>query len=239
MNLKIILARAKKKTLQKVFKVTDKLLQTDHYWRYKMQNNGYHISSYAFRKDQIAFVHMPKTGGTSFQKILKNHTTDRFINVKVHRPISKSCPVETYKYVTILRNPVDRVWSYYQMVLRNPDGYPYKKYAVKGLESFLQKCWAAQDMSCQYYTARVYEKVNQGIYEEALNKLSKFHDILLFQNFTEDVSLFVAKHNISFKSDIPHERKVSYKQPTDSEIALIEKFNHFDILLFKHFTNKK
>lgn len=233
MELITHIARLKKAATKKVLLGADRLLQTDYYWRYSMTVNGYHISNYNFEKNQIAFVHMPKTGGTSFRKLLNGRDDSKFVNITIHRPISLHCPPENYKYVTIVRDPIDRVWSYYQMVLRNPEGYPYREFAIKGLDCFLGKCWAASDMACQYYSGMVYHKVEETLYEKALHNLSNFYAVLSFKNFNTEVNQFFDDNNIQV-AQIPHERKSSYSKPTVEERELIRSYNTFDIKLYDH-----
>jgi hypothetical protein len=54
----------------------------------------------------------------------------KFINIQRHSPVSKYCSPEDYSYITIIRNPIDRVWSQYQMILRSDENYPYKNYGL-------------------------------------------------------------------------------------------------------------
>ena len=238
MSIRTSMARTKRSVYKKVLKLIDKLFKSDYYWRFAMQLNGYDISNYTFRKDQIAFVHIPKTGGTSLHEILQSQGTDQFVNLDIHRPISLLCSLDEFNYVTILRNPVDRVWSYYQMVLRNPVGYPYREFAVVGLEYFLKNCWAAKNMSCQYYTAMVYEKVTEKIYTDALENLKKFYAVLSFDHFNEDASRFMEQHNMNAVQQVPHKRKVKYNLPTPFEKELIQRYNQFDIKLYELWLEK-
>ena len=231
-QLKISAARAKKKLLKNFYRTADHIFDGDLYWKYTMKINGYHSPEYRFRKDQIAVLHVPKTGGTSFNKmLLKGEDADVFVNLKIHRPVSKYCPPSQYKYVTILRNPVDRVWSQYQMVLREREGYPYKKYAVRGLNCFLKNCWVVQDMTCRYYSGSIDQDPNADTLRIAEANLQQFYSILSFDNFSNEVVSFFKRENIAFQSII-HERKAAYRKPTNEEVHLISGFNQYDLELY-------
>ncbi|MGK0391756.1 MAG: hypothetical protein ACI94Y_004523 [Maribacter sp.] len=232
------LARLKKSVYINGLRIVDNILGKDYSIRYHYTANGYHTSFFTFSKEKIAFVHVPKTGGTSFYKMLSQNKNHDFINIDIHRPVSVHCPPADFKYITILRHPIDRVWSYYQMVLRNSPEYPYKKFAVKGLECFLKNCWAASDMTCQYYAGKVYKKVNQQVYNKALSNLNDFQTSILFDNFAEELSTFFKENNIPFK-EILHERNAIYTAPTAAEKKLIETYNQYDIALFEAWKAKR
>lgn len=236
--MKKYLARIKKNIYKSSLKVVDAAFQTNYYWDYTFRKNGYHDNQFTFSDSQIAFVHLPKTGGTSFYKLLAADTEQRFVNLKIHRPISIHCPPSKYKYITIIRNPIDRVWSLYQMVLREPKGYPYRKYAIKGLDSFLQNCWEANNMACRYYTAEVNQQPNQETFSMALKNLDSFYSVLSFEHFHSEVVQFLTKHKIK-NNHVPHERKHNYSSPIDAERALIASYNKYDVQLFETWNKKQ
>lgn len=237
-SLRTQLARAKTRSFKALYKATDLLLDSDKHIRYTYHQNGYHNPDYRFRKDQINFIHLPKTGGTSFCKMLKEGSEDRFAFMDIHKPISKYCSPKDYQYVTVLREPVARVWSYYQMVLRSQKGYPYQKWANQGLEVFLKKCWAARNMACRYLTAEMEGEPNQGTVNRALANLKDFYAVLNFAHFSQEASVFMEQHSITYEQ-IPNERKHSYTKPTAAEIALIKQYNQRDIVLFESWFAKE
>ncbi len=162
MRLRVLFSRSYNKVLEQLFRVVDSLLNTNFYWEHIFRKNGYHTNDFEFSKNQMAFVHLPKTGGTSFYKMLEEKRFEGIVNTRVHRPISIFCSPKEYKYLTIFRNPVDRVWSLYQMVLRTPPNSPYRKHASRGLSCFLENCWEARDMYCRYLSGDVYATPQTG-----------------------------------------------------------------------------
>lgn len=217
----------------------DSILWTDFAERAGNVKMGYHNPNYRFEKDQIAFVHLPKTGGTSLHRLLNEDKLGRFINLGgAHRPISRFCPPSAFGYVTVLRNPADRVWSFYQMVLRNPPGYPYQRFANRGLECFLKHCWEARNLACQYYTGEIRKTVTGNTLERAMSNLGEFHAVLSFDDFNEEAARFLAQFEIGYEH-IPHERKSAYNLYSEEEFDLIRAYNAFDMRLFEEWQSNR
>lgn len=231
-SLHIKLARVKQRSIKSYLSVLDHITDADRLIRYTYYKNGYHNPEYHIQKNEINFLHLPKTGGTSLCKILEQDSTKRFGKLNIHRPISKHCPPEEYRYVTVMRDPIARVWSYYQMVLRSPKGYPYQKWANKGLEVFLDKCWAARNMSCRYLSGQVELEPNKITLDAAFVNLQKFYAVLDFRNFSEEVSKFLTALNFP-QQQIPNERNHTYAPPDDDSKQLIKQYNQLDISLFE------
>jgi hypothetical protein len=226
------LARAKKYILKLAYSSYDKLMGTEKYTTFKLFQSGYHNPDYRFEKDQIALIHIPKTAGTSMAKLLSNDPENRFVLLDIHKPVSPHCLPTEYRYVTILRDPIARVWSHYQMVLRYPEGYPYRKYAVQGLEIFLKKTWETRNMMCRYLAGNTEQEPDNQTFEKAKANLIHFYKIIFFENFAKETTEFLTQHNIPFEK-IPNERKSKYSQPTEAERTLIQQYNQWDLQLFQ------
>ena len=198
----------------------------------------FHCTNYLFNKSKLAFIHLPKTGGSSLHKLLtKNHYADLFQNIcteGVHRPISKKCPPGLYKYFTISRNPIERVWSYYQMVLRNGAQYPYNYFASKGLEIFLENCWEVRNLGCRYYSGIIGKEPDSKSFNIATKNLKKFLFVIRFNSYEKDLLSFLKSHKIKIDS-IPHIRSSQYIEPTKEETDLIYSFNRLDVDLFQDY----
>ncbi|MEM1324808.1 MAG: sulfotransferase family 2 domain-containing protein [Bacteroidota bacterium] len=230
--MKVSLGRAKRALTKQVYQAYDSLFETDHYWNYRFQNSGFHQPNYTFDSNKIAFIHLPKTGGTTISKLLQQDTKQRFVNLDIHRPISSLCPPNSFSYVTIIRHPIDRVWSQYQMVLRSPSDYPYHREANKGLAYLLKHCWSVRNMACRYYTARVRHEPHGESIQLAYANLKKFKAVLDFAHFSTEVPAFLANYDLDHLV-IPHERKSKYPSPSVEEQALIAKYNQYDIDLYE------
>lgn len=226
------LARVKKSILKMAYSFYDKVMGTEKYTTFKLFQSGYHNPDYRFEKDQIALIHIPKTAGTSMAKMLSKDPQNRFVLLDIHKPVSIHCSPTNFQYITILRDPIARVWSHYQMVLRYPEGYPYRKYAVQGLEVFLKKTWETRNMMCRYLAGDTAQEIDSQSFEKAKKNIDCFYKVLFFENFAKEASEFLTQHNIPFEK-IPNERKSKYVQPTEAEKELIRKYNEWDLRLFE------
>ena len=231
-GLRTYLARGKKAALKTWFQSLDALLDGDRYVRYTYVQNGYHTPDYRFAQNEIMFVHLPKTGGTSFASVFQQHPEQRFVNLNIHKPVSQWCSPAQFRYVTVMRHPVDRVWSYYQMVLRNPEGYPYRDVAVQGLETFLKKCWAARNMQVRYISGKVAIEPNEATLRLASSNLQKFYAVLDFGNIGQEIANLAQQHGLTVEQ-VPNERKSSYAGPSAQERKLIQTYNQLDLALYR------
>lgn len=219
------------KLLGRTLKIIDLIFWTDYQTRLHNHSIGFHNSAYQFKRSEIAFVHIPKTGGTSLHRLLSKDVQRRFVNLNMHQPISRLCNPQEYSYVTVMRNPVERVWSYYQMVLRNPPGYPYKRFADEGLECFLKHCWEVRNMACRYYSGEIKEEPTARTLDLALSNLENFICVIDMDYFEKQVADFMKKNNIPM-NPIPHERKSNYAPCSRNDNALIRKYNILDMKMF-------
>jgi len=217
--------------LKTPLKIIDSILWTDLHVKLHNYFVGFHSPNYKFKEGEIAFVHLPKTGGTSLHLLLKADKLSRFVNLDMHRPISQLCDPVKHNYITVMRDPMDRVWSYYQMVLKNPPGFPYKAFANKGLGFFLKHCWEVRNMACRYYSGQIAKEPDAQTLENAFNNLTNFICVIAFDNFEEEVTALLANYSIPTIS-ILHERKSSYARLSQNEHDLIYKYNRLDIELF-------
>ena len=205
------------------------------------QYRGIHSSNYEFSPNQLAFVHVPKTGGTSIVRIIPSLIATgvpfchSFPN---HHPISNACPPSSHKYVTVYRHPVDRVWSFWQMALRNDPDNPYRVFS-SSLEYFLQNTWPCRNLMTRYLTGHIYKEPDNQSVEQAFINLRNFYFVYDFERLTEChanfLTLLARDYNLNRSIDqlpsIPHLRKSSYLELPDQDRHLIEKYNHLDLAL--------
>lgn len=204
-----------------------------------------HRNDFEFNKKTSCFIHVPKSGGTTFNHLVKRYELDKPSSQKpimitnLHRPISKKCLPIDYNYIIIIRNPIDRVLSYYNMVKIKGPNYPYGKF-VKNMRLFLNNCWEVNNQMTLYLAGidcTVSTVVNQEIYEMAKNNLKKIKHIIFFENYSKNIANFFFKeYNIVISdSDIPNIRKVTYsKKISNEDKDLIIDKNKYDILLYEY-----
>ncbi|PHN08597.1 hypothetical protein [Flavilitoribacter nigricans] len=230
--LHVRLGRIKKALLLDYYQLLDKVLDTDKHIRYRHRMNGFDNPDYTFARDQISFIHIPKTGGTTLANMLEKDPGDTFVNLHIHRPVSMHCPPGAYRYLTIMREPVSRVWSHYQMVLREYPGFPYQKYANRGLETFLKKNWAVRNLYCRYFSGSIDPEPDESTLAIARKNLADFTYVIPFEDFSNSVQLFLRDHHIPYE-EVLHDRKSKYPEPSPDEMELIARYNRFDLALYE------
>ena len=161
----------------------DRVCHTDYSIKYHNARIGFHTNSYKFRYNEVCFIHIPKTAGTSIAttfELLNEAGAGLGDNYRKHIPISINCPPNNYRYVTSMRNPVDRVWSYYHMAKRETKN-PYHAYSSRGLEYFLRHCWECRDMLTKYLIGDIREIANPcpDLVSKAMNNLLNFYFALI------------------------------------------------------------
>ena len=224
-----------KKLSPKIGKIIDKLFVTNigkrgtNYYHYYQQND------YSFDREKYCLIAVPKTGGWSFRKYTEKYNLPFYTFKKnaLHNAVSLNCPPEKYKYVTILRNPIDRVYSHYHMNLIINDIT-----TSRGLINFLKTCSEVRNLYCQYYSGLIDEIVDERIYNIALKNLKNFHTIIDFDNYLLDVNKFLKKFNIENKEEI-HDNKNNYSSISHNQTEAIKIYNYWDIKLYNEILNKK
>ncbi|MHC4646778.1 MAG: sulfotransferase family 2 domain-containing protein [Planctomycetota bacterium] len=160
----------------------------------------------------IIFVHIPKTGGTSLKNMVKDHLGDAVqwdatdkgtiggntIQVMMgHFPYGghERYPDREVKYFTMLRDPIQRLWSHYWSVVRNPGHYQHFKAVFLGhARYFADRSLTYENdntqtrMLCgQGFGWDAREPITQADYEQAKRNLATFAAVGIFEHYEESV----------------------------------------------------
>ena len=100
-----------------------------------MNKNDYKISN----EYDYVFIHIPKSGGMSLNAIISKINENSKIKIYrgSHNPVSILHSTSEKKYITVLRDPAERVYSYFNMSL-NDKNQPYHYLAKKSIFHFLK-----------------------------------------------------------------------------------------------------
>jgi len=143
--------------------------------------------------------------------------------------------IET-KYITVLRHPVERVWSYYNMI-RKKDHFAWGKY-TNSLDDFLTNCWEVNNMMIQYLVCKPRQQIlSLADLEAAKLVLSKFYSVMDMNNLNDDWEKLKHKMNEDFKielNSLPYMNKApQYRPPTEDQVRKIEAHNQWDLKLYE------
>lgn len=186
----------------------------------------------------LAFIHVKKTGGISLQNVLAKQYGKKFFGGHTHsalrriaavNPIEKNelhklpdgsciCKHWTYddyvlihnkaKFVTILREPVDRISSHYNFYLKHhPKGQTFDKY--------------------------VHDPANVNIYSGSLpDDPALLAEIYLFHELQGSIN----RSKIINQCKLPHTNKTPYRYRINhDEIALFRDLNQKDLKLYQEY----
>lgn len=185
--------------------------------------------------DILAFIHIKKTGGISLQKVLAKQYGKRFFGGHTHSALRKvavnplekdglyglpkgSCVCKHWTYsdykpihdraefVTILRDPVDRISSHYNFYLKHhPKGQSFYEY--------------------------IHDPMNVNIYSKFLpTDPALLSEIYLFHKLQDSVNC----SKIIRPCKMPHVNKTPYRYKiNDDEIALFRILNQKDLELYE------
>ncbi len=200
----------------------------------------YHNADYRFGEDQVAFLHIPKTAGTSMHELLGTLPPGTIVNLQLNRPVSIHCPPGRYRYIAMMRDPIARVWSYYNMALRLDVDNPYQHHARQGLAFFLEHCWEVREMATRYLSGRVHGEPNRACRDIALQNLERMYFVGLFEELHTELPRLVRLLGGSDQGlQLPHHRKASYPPPNEEETALIRRYNRHDMDLYRVFVEQR
>lgn len=163
-----------------------------------------------FKQLKKVFVHIPRTGGTSVTKAIKdkldtsNHVEDfKHYDINYYK---RFLEYQDYEYFTIVRNPYSRIISYYNYH-SNVDANVIKK--LDGIENQKERflyylSLNLNDSPCKYDREKpllVYKKQSDYINPEV--------KVLKFENIHEDINQYL-KINIKLDKDRGYDLNKKY-----------------------------
>ena len=209
----------------------DKLFFTEFETRSSNYYHHYNQNDYMFDKNEYCFIHVPRTGGWTFRYNFEEHKLPFYVNKKKghHNPVSLLCPPNEYKYVTIIRDPIQRVRSHYQLFQKTGN-----QIASRGLVNFLRYSSEVKNLYCQYYSGLIGESVDDTVYKLALKNLKEFNFIINFDKYENDLRNFLSTFNIQNPiKKFPNINKSEKISLTNEEKKAISVYNYWDIKLFE------
>lgn len=161
----------------------------------------------------IFFVHIPKTGGTSISNMIKlrlGNAAEWRVNREGmatdpdkawymgHFPygVHTEFPARKAVYMTILRDPIERLWSHYWSVLRHPNHYLYELAASLGPMQYVGDRSISYEndntqtrMICGRGYWQDYDPVTAADFELARRNLDRFAVVGLSERLEETATL--------------------------------------------------
>ncbi len=193
-----------------------------------------HDRSYRFSKNQVAFIHLPKSGGTTVWRTLYPALNSSLVNPNLHRPISIHCNPSDYKYFIWIRDPRERAWSYYHMQKRLLDD-TWHRFSYN-FEVFMDSVWEVNNVLTRYLSANSdnLSEVNDGHFDLAFQNLQKMLFVGLFEILEYDLKRLyklLTGNELYEVSHLMQQSEYDRNIPKDY-LSLIEDKNVYDIKLY-------
>jgi len=224
------------------------------------------------RPAPLIFVHIPKAAGSTLQEILvaqyrgargfrftgdadrlaafralPQHERDAFdllqghVHFGLHEQLTRPAT-----YITMLRDPVDRVVSHYHFVLANPDHYLYAQIAGRGLSLYdyavIRGSHELDNDQVRWLCAADHFDVAVGRVSRAMvdqakwNLANAFEVVGLMERFEDSVRCLAAAFGWSIA--VPERRNANRHRPLIQEIPqetrdAIRRINRYDVELYE------
>ena len=166
----------------------------------KMNRNNYKVPD----ECKFIFLHVPKTGGMTVNYII-DEINKKNENIKIlrggHNPMSIFYSTSEKKYFTIIRDPIERIFSYYKMSFKDKK-QPYHYLAKKSLYHFVAYCPEAQNIYCKYFSGDSEKEMNSDLYEIAKSNAQNFYQLLNFTNLEKNLKNFfnkIGEQNVRYR----------------------------------------
>ena len=177
-------------------KITDRFFLTENFHKYQIKYSGIYSNKYKLEKDQYCLIHPPKSAGTALNEHLKKNNV--FIYNSAHCLVSKFNNPDKFKYITIIRDPINRIKSFYEMQLGNKK-LAFHNHSKKGIDYFVEKLTINQNCLCKFIIGDLENDITDEKYEIAVRNLKNFWFLLSFENFENDVESLSQRLNIDRK----------------------------------------
>lgn len=197
---------------------------------------NFHRNNYPVSPRARVFIHVPRTGGTSAGHYLRKIGAPRIQNLHEHHAISVSHPPAFHRYFTILRDPVERCWSFYRLTLYGNSATPYRRAAERGLEHFCRHCWEMRNLYCRYFSGAVWQEPDADTLAEAGRQLKRFEAVLDFSSLDEQMDKLASRWGLRQAPFLHQNQAPGPKLQMDPRSRrILEEHNALDRQLYEEF----
>ena len=197
-----------------------------------------------YKKSEVFLIPKSQEKNKLYQLSLEKRAVIKYLDGHDVFGIHEYLPTPSH-YITLLRNPIDRVVSHYYYVLRRPDHYLHETVVAKNME--LEE-YVASGISRELNNGQVrllstiscsFGNCTQEMLEQAKNNVSRhFSASATLEDF--DKFLLLLKKKLGWNGYPLYRRKnVTSKRPSikslpASTIRTIEKYNQLDLEMYEH-----
>ncbi len=162
------------------------------------------------------FIHIPKCGGTSIERVLQNQSFvfQRHYHIS-HRELNKNH--NNYFKFTFVRNPYDKIVSEYKWFTNTEHNYPGKHvkdfYNGVDFKTFV-KIFTEWPKSKSKHNRNKGDYYHGLSYTHLLQPINQINFIGRFENFQEDFDIVCDKIGIP-QQELPHKYATDHKHYTE------------------------